>query len=202
MVGKPTLLHPRLCSCLHLRKGSQPNADLNPGKPTVMAYLLYYSLAAEQGTCQTPQETPLLMNAPLTSHPGVRAGLGAVGLAPSTQPGVLNEAISELSYKWHPQTGPSPSDPPGQLPQPIHALCSTPNLRLALEQERWNIGSVAGGQRREAAMRPGPAAPALCGEAILSAGHGPALHDSRDGTPSQSVTGQEMLPQLPADVSL
>lgn len=166
-------------------------------------------MAAEQGTCQTPQETPLLMNAPLTSHPGVRAGLEAVGLARSTQPwvrtrhpGVLNEAISELGYKWHPQTGPSPSDPPRQLPQPIHALCSTPNLRLALEQERWDTGRVAGGQRREPASRPGPAAPALCGEAILSAGHGPALDDSRDGTPSQSVTGQEMLPQLPADVSL
>lgn len=112
------------------------NADLNPGKATVMAYLLYSSLAGEQGTCQTPQETPLLMNVPLTSHPGVRPGLEAVGLVPSTQPwvwsrhpGVLNGAISQLRYKWHPQTGPSPSDPPRQLPQPIHALCSTPNLR-------------------------------------------------------------------------
>lgn len=46
------------------------------------------------------------------------------------------------------------------------------------------------------------AAPAVHGEDILSAGHRPALDDSRDGTPSQSVTGQEMLPQLPADVSL
>lgn len=91
--------------------------------------------------------------------------------------------------------------PPWQLAQPIHALCCTPDLRVALGQD--HAMAQVGQHQEPARPRSHRAAPAPSGEAILSAGHRPALHDdSRDGTPSQSVTGQEMLPQLPADVSL
>lgn len=77
----------------------------------------------------------------------------------SGHPGVLNGAISELSHKWHPQTGPSPSDGPRQLPQPILALCPTPKLRLALGPahamaQRWEGSAGAPG-------RPGPPPGAL-----------------------------------------
>lgn len=100
-------------------------------------------------------------------------------------PRVLNEATNGTHRRDH---------RPQQLPQP------TPNLSLARES---GCAMAQGQKNPRAGQSPQPArCPRGGGEAILSAGHQPALHDSRDGTPSQSVTGQEMLPQLPADVSL
>lgn len=87
--------------------------------------------------------------------------------------------------------------------QPPTARCRS----LAQHRELLGMGEITARSQPPAPRRPVPnparhrAAPAAHGEAILSSGHGPALHDSRDGTPSRSVTGQEMLPQLPDDVS-
>lgn len=155
----------------------------------------------------------------LPSHPGVLAGLEATGLA---------EAPQSSGGERGPQ-GPKQSRVRAQLQAargerrwdiPLgtdHGSCLGPSALRALPQTSDRPASepdhgtaqhreVTAGNLRAGRSPPRArhaAAPAVHGEAILSAGHGPALDDdSRDGTPSQSVTGQEMLPQLPADVSL
>lgn len=109
-------------------------------------------------------------------------------------PRAANEAMGELSYKWHMEircgTLRQGWTAAAALACPRYVLYSKPQTS---RHQNWTTAWHSAGKPQPGTRGPaGPrsrctAAPAVHGQAILSAGHGPALDDSRDGTPSRSV---------------